>query len=95
MFHVIVRRLRRIAPHEMHSKATDPRIGERHMAHAQHRSIETNGINMHIAEQGEGPLVVLCDGFPECWYAWRHQLPALAEAGYHVVAPDQRGYGQR
>jgi pimeloyl-ACP methyl ester carboxylesterase len=64
------------------------------MAHAQHRSIETNGIRMHIAEQGEGPLVVLCHGFPECWYAWRHQLPALAGAGYHAVAPDQRGYGQ-
>ena len=64
------------------------------MAEANHRVIETNGIRMHIAEQGEGPLVVLCHGFPECWYSWRHQLPALAEAGYHAVAPDQRGYGQ-
>jgi pimeloyl-ACP methyl ester carboxylesterase len=43
---------------------------------------------------GEGPLVVLCHGFPELWYSWRHQLKALAEAGYHVVAPDQRGYGK-
>ena len=59
-----------------------------------HRFIDTNGIRMHIAEQGEGPLVVLCHGFPECWYSWRYQLPALARAGYHVVAPDQRGYGQ-
>lgn len=49
---------------------------------------------MHIAEQGEGPLVILCHGFPECWYSWRYQLSALAEAGYHTVAPDQRGYGQ-
>jgi pimeloyl-ACP methyl ester carboxylesterase len=49
---------------------------------------------MHIAEAGSGPLVLLCHGFPESWYSWRHQLPALAEAGYHVVAPDQRGYGQ-
>ena len=49
---------------------------------------------MHIAEEGEGPLVVLSHGFPELWYSWRHQLRALAEAGYHVVAPDQRGYGQ-
>lgn len=49
---------------------------------------------MHIAEAGEGPLVVLCHGFPESWYSWRHQLTALADAGYHVVAPDQRGYGQ-
>jgi pimeloyl-ACP methyl ester carboxylesterase len=59
----------------------------------EHRIIRTNGIDMHIAEQGEGPLVVLCHGFPELWYSWRHQLPALAAAGYHAVAPDQRGYG--
>jgi pimeloyl-ACP methyl ester carboxylesterase len=59
-----------------------------------HRSIESNGIRMHIAEAGEGPLVVLCHGFPESWYSWRHQLVALAEAGFHAVAPDQRGYGQ-
>jgi pimeloyl-ACP methyl ester carboxylesterase len=64
------------------------------MTDVKHRFIDTNGINMHIAEQGEGSLVVLCHGFPECWYAWRHQLPALAGAGYHAVAPDQRGYGQ-
>jgi pimeloyl-ACP methyl ester carboxylesterase len=64
------------------------------MAEITHRFVETNGIKMHIAEQGEGPLVVLCHGFPESWYSWRHQLPALAEAGYHAVAPDQRGYGQ-
>jgi pimeloyl-ACP methyl ester carboxylesterase len=59
-----------------------------------HRFIETNGIRMHIAEAGKGPLVVLCHGFPESWYSWRHQLTALSDAGYHVVAPDQRGYGQ-
>jgi pimeloyl-ACP methyl ester carboxylesterase len=59
-----------------------------------HRTLETNGIQMHIAEAGSGPLVILCHGFPESWYSWRHQLPALAEAGYHAVAPDQRGYGQ-
>ena len=59
-----------------------------------HRIVDSNGIKMHIAEAGEGPLVVLCHGFPELWYSWRHQLEALAEAGYHVVAPDQRGYGQ-
>ena len=58
------------------------------------RMIETNGIKMHIAEQGQGPLVILCHGFPELWYSWRHQLPALAEAGFHAVAPDQRGYGR-
>jgi pimeloyl-ACP methyl ester carboxylesterase len=64
------------------------------MASITHRFIETNHIKMHIAQQGEGPLIVLCHGFPESWYSWRHQLPALSEAGYHVVAPDQRGYGQ-
>jgi pimeloyl-ACP methyl ester carboxylesterase len=61
---------------------------------ANHRKIDTNGINMHIAEQGQGPLVIMCHGFPELGYSWRHQLPALAEAGFHAVAPDQRGYGQ-
>jgi pimeloyl-ACP methyl ester carboxylesterase len=59
-----------------------------------HRLVQTNGIQTHIAEQGEGPLVVLLHGFPESWYSWRHQLPALAAAGYHAVAPDLRGYGQ-
>src|SRR5438067_2771735 len=59
-----------------------------------HRFIETNGIRMHLAEQGKGPLVLLCHGFPESWYSWRHQLPALAAAGFHAVAPDQRGYGR-
>ncbi len=59
-----------------------------------HLTVETNGIRMHLAEAGEGPLVVLCHGFPESWYSWRHQLTALAAAGYHAVAPDQRGYGR-
>jgi len=59
-----------------------------------HRVVETNGLRMHLAEAGHGPLVILCHGFPESWYSWRHQITALAEAGYHVVAPDQRGYGQ-
>jgi pimeloyl-ACP methyl ester carboxylesterase len=59
-----------------------------------HRTVETNGISMHLAEAGAGPLVVLCHGFPESWYSWRHQLPALAEAGFHAVAPDMRGYGR-
>jgi len=64
------------------------------MADPTHRFVETNGIRMHIAEQGSGPLVLLCHGFPESWYSWRHQLRALAEAGFHAVAPDMRGYGQ-
>jgi len=64
------------------------------MNEVRHRTIETNGIRMHVAEQGDGPLVVLCHGFPESWYSWRHQLRALAEAGFHAVAPDMRGYGR-
>ncbi|PYR33723.1 MAG: epoxide hydrolase [Acidobacteria bacterium] len=64
------------------------------MSRITHRFVETNGIRMYLAEQGEGPLVVLCHGFPESWYSWRHQIPALADAGFHVVAPDERGYGQ-
>jgi pimeloyl-ACP methyl ester carboxylesterase len=59
-----------------------------------HRFIETNGIRMHLAEAGSGPTVLLCHGFPECWYSWRHQLEALAAAGYRAIAPDMRGYGQ-
>ena len=58
-----------------------------------HRMIETNGIRLHVAEQGEGPLVILCHGFPECWYSWRHQLGALAGAGFRAAAVDLRGYG--
>jgi pimeloyl-ACP methyl ester carboxylesterase len=61
---------------------------------ATRRMIKTNGINLNIMEQGEGPLVIMCHGFPELAYSWRHQLPALADAGYHAVAPDQRGYGR-
>ncbi len=48
---------------------------------------------MHVAEVGSGPAVLLCHGFPELWYSWRHQLRALAEAGFRAIAPDQRGYG--
>jgi pimeloyl-ACP methyl ester carboxylesterase len=59
-----------------------------------HRTIDVHGLKMHVAEAGNGPLVVLLHGFPESWYSWRHQLGALADAGYHAVAPDQRGYGR-
>jgi pimeloyl-ACP methyl ester carboxylesterase len=57
------------------------------------RTVTANGIRMRIAQAGAGPLVLLLHGFPESWYSWRHQLPALAAAGFRVVAPDQRGYG--
>jgi len=58
------------------------------------RMIETNGIRLNVAEQGDGPVVLLCHGFPESWYSWRHQIGALAAAGFRVVAPDMRGYGK-
>jgi pimeloyl-ACP methyl ester carboxylesterase len=58
------------------------------------RTLPVNGIEMFLLEQGEGPLVVLCHGWPELSYSWRHQIPALAAAGYHVVAPDMRGFGR-
>lgn len=67
---------------------TDPLAG------ARRHTIETNGIRMAVTEQGSGPAVVLCHGFPELAYSWRHQIPALAEAGFRVIAPDMRGYGQ-
>ena len=58
------------------------------------RFVQTNGIRMHYVEAGQGPLVLLCHGFPESWYSWRHQIRALAAAGFRVIAPDLRGYGQ-
>ena len=58
------------------------------------RQIELGEIELHVVEEGAGPLVVLCHGFPELAFSWRHQIPALARAGYHVVAPDMRGFGQ-
>jgi pimeloyl-ACP methyl ester carboxylesterase len=59
-----------------------------------HRLVEVPGGRIHLAEQGTGPLVLLVHGFPESWYSWRHQLPALAAAGYRAVAIDVRGYGR-
>jgi pimeloyl-ACP methyl ester carboxylesterase len=58
------------------------------------RTVSVNGIELFLREQGAGPLVILCHGWPELSYSWRHQIPAIAEAGYHVVAPDMRGFGR-
>lgn len=58
-----------------------------------HRDVTAGGVRLHVAEAGDGPLVVLLHGFPEIWWAWRAQIPALAEAGYRVIAPDLRGFG--
>ena len=57
------------------------------------RTISANGIEIFLREQGTGPLVLLCHGWPELSYSWRHQIPAIAAAGFHVAAPDMRGFG--
>ncbi len=58
------------------------------------RDLTINGIRLNVTEAGDGPLVILCHGWPELAYSWRHQIPALAADGYRVVAPDMRGYGR-
>lgn len=63
------------------------------MSFPEPRYVKTNGLNMAVYEQGQGTPVVFCHGFPELAYSWRHQIPAVAAAGFHAVAPDQRGYG--
>ena len=55
--------------------------------------IETNGVRLRTVVEGDGPLVILLHGWPQCWYLWRHQITPLVEAGYKVAVPDQRGYG--
>ncbi|XP_076904368.1 epoxide hydrolase 2-like [Bidens hawaiensis] len=59
----------------------------------EHRTVRVNGINMHVTEKGDGPIILFLHGFPELWYAWRHQFHVFAALGYHCVAPDLRGYG--
>ncbi|XP_037491361.1 epoxide hydrolase A-like isoform X2 [Jatropha curcas] len=61
----------------------------------EHKTVNVNGINMHVAELGpvQGPVILFIHGFPELWYSWRHQILALASQGYRAVAPDLRGYG--
>ena len=56
--------------------------------------IETNGITLHVTEQGKGPAVLFCHGFPDTSYTWRRQMKAMASAGYRAIAPDMRGYGR-
>ena len=59
----------------------------------EHTTVNTNGIKLHIASIGSGPVVLLLHGFPDLWYTWRHQLLSLASLGYRAIAPDLRGYG--
>ena len=56
-------------------------------------TLQSNGIQMRCAEAGSGPAILFIHGWPESWFSWRHQLTGLAKAGYRVIAPDMRGYG--
>jgi soluble epoxide hydrolase / lipid-phosphate phosphatase len=58
------------------------------------KRIETNGIRLAVHEAGQGPPIVLCHGFPEIAYSWRHQVDPLVRGGYHEISPDQRGYNE-
>src|ERR1700746_2969469 len=64
------------------------------MSEFTNKFVQTNGIRMHVVEAGSGYPVVMCHGFPEIWYSWRHQMKALADAGFRAIAVDQRGYGE-
>ncbi|KAE8728224.1 histone-lysine N-methyltransferase ATX3-like [Hibiscus syriacus] len=63
------------------------------MEKIEHTTVTTNGINMHVASIGSGPVILFLHGFPELWYTWRHQLLSLSSLGYRCVAPDLRGFG--
>ena len=76
-----------------HNRDT-PAVRNDRLAEWTHRYAHINGLRVHYVEQGRGPLVVLCHGFPHLWFSWRHQIPAIAAAGFRVVAPDMRGMGQ-
>ena len=58
------------------------------------RQVQLDGIGLHVVEEGAGPPLVLCHGFPELAFSWRHQIPVLAREGYRVIAPDMRGFGE-
>jgi pimeloyl-ACP methyl ester carboxylesterase len=77
--------LGRIARAESSGGVDGPRLKE--------YDIATNGISLHVTEQGEGPVVLFCHGFPDTSYTWRRQMKAIASAGYRAIAPDLRGYG--
>ncbi len=74
--------------------STSPEMSSPDLSEFDHLQLEANGISIHAVAMGEGPLVLFCHGFPESWYSWRHQLPAVAAAGFRAAALDMRGYGQ-
>jgi pimeloyl-ACP methyl ester carboxylesterase len=63
------------------------------MEKIEHTTVHTNGIKMHVASIGSGPVILFLHGFPELWYSWHHQLLSLSALGYRAIAPDLRGYG--
>lgn len=63
------------------------------METVEHKMVKVNGITMHVAHKGKGPVILFLHGFPELWYTWRHQILAFAALGYCAVAPDLRGFG--
>ena len=82
----------RVNPTEREGKKSPVSSATPKESAVEHRYADLGEVRLHYAEAGEGPLVVLLHGFPEFWYSWRFQIPALAEAGFRVVAPDMRGY---
>jgi alpha-beta hydrolase superfamily lysophospholipase len=72
--------------------AAPARLGPGFEERVEHLYAENEGVRIHYGALGEGALIVMLHGFPDYWYTWRHQMAALAEAGYRVVAPDLRGY---
>jgi len=85
---------------QMAADPADPPIGrkgsveETLLPGIEFRMLQSNGITMRVATMGDGPAVLLAHGWPESWYSWRHQIRALADAGYQAIAPDMRGYGE-
>ena len=79
-------------PYDREGELSDPEAGW--VEGTDHHFVEANGIRLHYVEAGSGPLVILLHGFPDFWYSWRRQIPALADAGFRVVAPDLRGYNR-
>src|SRR5215469_18535577 len=84
----------RLASNCQSAKASPLAADEASMSEFTNKFVQTNGIRMHVVEAGSGYPVVMCHGFPELWYSWRHQMRALADAGFRAIAPDQRGYGE-
>ena len=81
------------ASSKLRVKESKEKKKEKKMEKIEQKTVSTNGINMHVASIGSGPVVLFLHGFPELWYTWRHQLLSLSAAGYRAIAPDLRGYG--